>query len=135
MHFPHLEGLYHARRTDTLIVCHIDNGLAAKLGASRGRVLLSYDTMRKQAEKHPDLECEHYKVLPFALDSGEYRHDKSAGGALIVYVDTIRYNSTFRVFLKCTKKRELYVVSFNRMRDRMAAKARRKPFPIIREHL
>ncbi|MBA3811862.1 MAG: hypothetical protein H0X27_09540 [Caulobacteraceae bacterium] len=135
MHFPHLVGLYRGDRTDTLIVCHISNFLAGVLGATRGRVLLSHDTMRKQAGTHPDLQPEHYQVLPFALSNGEYRHDTSRGGALIIYVDDIRYNSTFRVFLKCTGKRELYVVSFNRMRDRMARKARNKPFPIIREHL
>lgn len=87
MNLSHLKGLYEGARHDPLIVCHVDQAIAAALGATRGRVLLTDGTMRKQIRKHPDLTLEHYGVLPAALARGEYRQDKP-DGAIVIYVDT-----------------------------------------------
>jgi hypothetical protein len=134
MHFPHLTGLFQEARIDDCIVCHIDQAIAQKLGARRGKVLISHDTMRKQARKHPDLTLDHYRALPMALERGEYRWAPPKS-AIVIFVDEHCFNTTFRACVKATRDGRLYVVSFNRMRDRHAAKERRREHAVIRAHL
>jgi hypothetical protein len=133
MNLKHLSALYEGLRTDQLIVCHIDDATAAALGARHARVLLSDDTMRKQRAHHTDLVLEHYTILPALLRSGEYRQD-CASGAVIIYTDTVRFSCNFRAYVKVCHRGNLWLTSFNLLRDRQMAKERRKPHPIIRQH-
>jgi hypothetical protein len=133
MNLKHLQGLYDGTRHDPLIVCHIDQPTATTLGATRGRVLLTDRTMRKQVRKHDDLTLDHYRVLPVALMQGEYRRAEP-NGAVVIFVDTVMFGCNFRAYVRTYEHAKLYVVSFNLLRDRHMAKERRKPYPIIREH-
>lgn len=133
MNFNHFLGLYRGERTDPVIVCHIDQPLALQLGALRGRVLMSLDTIEKQKAHHPDLLEDHYRVLEPTLRQGEYRRDTERS-AQINFTDTHFHDANFRAAIKVCRRQILWVVSFNLLRDRHAAKMRRKLFPIIREH-
>lgn len=133
MNFAHFEGVFTNARRDPVIVCHIPNALAAMLGARRGRVLLSHDTMEKQHRHHPDLTLDDYRVLEATLMMGEYRQDTPCS-AMVTYTDTVYLDRNYRAALKATTDGRLYCVSFNRLRDRDLRTARRKPFPIIRDH-
>lgn len=133
MNFNHFLGLYRGERTDHVIVCHIDASLALRLGAKRGRVLMSLDTIEKQKARHPDVSEDHYRVLEPTLRQGEYRQDTDRS-AQINFTDSVLYDANFRAAVKVCRRQILWVVSFNLLRDRHAAKMRRKPFPIIREH-
>ena len=68
-----------------------------------------------------------------AIMLGEYWRE-AENAAIVVYVDAVRFNTTFRAYLKGTPE-GMFVTSFNMMRDRHARKQRRKPLPLIREHL
>lgn len=134
MNFAHFEGLYLGNRIDPVIVCHLDKALAGQLGAVRGRVLMSDDTMAKQHLRHPDLSLEHYRVLVPTLMRGEYRQD-TPRSAVISYTDVYLFGESFRAAVKVTQDgKRIYVVSFNRMRESKRKQASRKPFPVIREH-
>lgn len=133
MNFDHFLGLYRAERTDPVIVCNIEPDLALKLGARRGRVLMSLDTIEKQKAHHADLTTEHYQVLHPTLMRGEYRQD-TPRTAQINYTDSIMFDMNFRAAVKVCRNGVIWVVSFNLLRERHAAKMRRKPYPILRAH-
>lgn len=133
MHLPHLADLYHDRRIDHLRVCHLDRTLADQLKCPRLGVLLSHESMKKQRLKHPEITLEKYEALPLTILCGEYWRD-CENGAVIVYVDSYRFNTTFRAYIKGTPD-GLFVISFNLMRDRFARKERRKQTVLLREHL
>src|ERR1022692_1300359 len=133
MHFPHFLGLYRDQRIDPVIVCHIKNDLAALIGAVRGRVLLSHETMVKQRRRHGDLTEQDYMALQATLMMGEYRQD-GPKSAYVLYVDTALNGCNDRAALKATTDgKRIYCTSFNRIRDRQVRQARRKPFPIIKD--
>ena len=133
MNFNHFLGLYRDERYDDLIVCHITNDLAALLGAARGRVLLSHETVTKQRKHHPDLVEDDYRSLRATIMMGEYRQD-TPSTAYILFTDTALNDCNYRAAIKGTSDRRIYCTSFNKIRDRQMAQARRKPFPIIRCH-
>lgn len=135
MNLIHLRALLASERIDPLIVCHIPNPLAALIGATRGRVLLSHDTVLKQLSHHGDLTIDDYRVLPACVTMGEYRQD-TPRTVVINFVDEHLNGANYRAALKVPsdKPNRIYCVSFNRLRDRMLAKERRSKFPVIKAH-
>jgi hypothetical protein len=134
MNMKHFMGLYLGERYDPITVCHIPNQLAAVIGAVRGRVLLSHETITKQLSHHPDLTIDDYQVLRACLMMGEYRQD-GPRSASILFTDTVYNSCNYRAAVKSTGDgKRIYCLSFNRIRDRQLAQARRKPYPIIKEH-
>lgn len=135
MNFDHFLSLYDGVRYDPVIVGHIPNALAAKLGAARGRVLLSHDTLVKQRAHHPDLTVDDYRVLAPTLMMGEYRQD-TPRTARILYCDTVYNSCYYRAAIKTPldDPRRIYVVSFNRVRERQARQMLQHDFPIIKAH-
>jgi hypothetical protein len=91
MNLKHLAALHRNERIDSITICHLDSALTAMLGAKRGRVRLSHDTMRKQRRKHDELLIEEYEIIEAALRLGEYRRDDDAT-MVVLFVDTVRFN-------------------------------------------
>lgn len=94
---------------------------------------MSHDTIEKQKAHHPDLTDAHYRVLEPTVMRGEYRQD-SPKSAQINYTDSYLYGVNFRAAVKVCRRGLLWMVSFNLLRDRHAAKMRRKPLPVIKAH-
>ncbi|WP_209720812.1 MULTISPECIES: hypothetical protein [Asticcacaulis] len=133
MNFDHFLGLYRDERIDDVIVCHLEQRIAAAIGCGRGRVWLSLDTVKKQREHHPDLDEVDYRVLPPCLAFGELRQDTDRT-IISVYSDTYFRGYNYRACIKGTRDGRIFVTSFNRLRDSHMAKLRRKDQIVIREH-
>jgi hypothetical protein len=134
MNRDHLFQLFNGLRIDALVVGHIEANLATQIGALRNRVLLSNDTMMKQRLHHPDLELRDYWSLPACLSFGEVRKDANRS-AIILFTDEVLNGCNYRAAIKATNDgKEIYCVSFNRLRDRHLIKAKAKAFEIIRPH-
>lgn len=133
MDIGHLVGLMLDEHREPLRVCALDADVSSALGSIATDVLLSFETIQKQMQNHSDLTPEDYKALPLAIRFGEIRMQEERR-ALILYTDIV-LNMNFRSVLKATKcGREVYCVSFNKLRDRHLKKDLRKPYAIIRPH-
>lgn len=134
MNFKHFSALYRGERIDPVIVCNIDQSIAELIGARVTKVLLSADTLKKQAYRHGELDEQAYLTLPVALRYGEYRQE-SARSAVILFVDTKNLDFGVRVHLKVTPNgKEIYADSFCLLRRKTYAQALAKPLKVIREH-
>jgi hypothetical protein len=138
MDFGHLTGLHLSERNDPLTVCTLRSDIAAALGASTLRVTLSYATLQKQRDHHPDLPLEYYRILPAALRMGAFYQD-SRSTAVVFYTDIYEFSANFRVAIKTTGLGdELYVLSFFKLRDAdlqaQLRKVKRLGHPCLKEH-
>jgi hypothetical protein len=82
------------------------------LGAGTRQVLLSADTARKQAARHPDLEPEEYRVLPSLFrDGAVIQQDEQR----LVFFEAPG-ERWYKAVVKATGDgQEIYLVSFQRM--------------------
>ena len=112
MNSRHFLDLYAQRRTDPVIVCNIDSGLAGAIGARVTRVLLSSDTLEKQKAHHPDIVEDDYLTLRAAILYGEWRRDTPIS-AVILYIDNHHMRCCVRVAVKSSGSgKKIFAVSF-----------------------
>ena len=72
MNIDHLRALLSGERQEPVVVGHIyDPALVRVIRAARTHaVVLSRDNVVKQANKHPDIGFEQYRLLPYVLRYG-----------------------------------------------------------------
>ncbi len=137
MNLADLRDLLYGERIMPLVVGIIfENHISAAIGVRTHEVLLSKDTVLKQHERHPDLEAEHYTILPFIIRHGLVIHEKKGRRSLaICYEPAPLYpGGRFMVALKSpVHGREIFVTSLHRTKPRQT-QALLKRGNILRNH-
>lgn len=132
--FNHLVGLHTGSNRDHMHICAIDPELSRAIGSRSNLVMLSHYTIQKQIRRHPEVQLDHYRVLRPAVALGEWWQDTDHC-AVVLFVDTVLYDTNFRVAVKSTSDgNELFVSSFHLLRDKKLNRERRKARPLIRRH-
>ena len=112
--------LLESRTGPAVVVCEMEIFIARLLGANTTEVMISKETVIKQAEHHPDIKAEHYEMLPDAVTRGLLVHEHTGPGRFtICYENMTAPGKRFKVTGKCTKDgKEIYVTGFHRVKKR-----------------
>jgi len=124
--------LFEDRFVEPIFVCHIERPLADVLGSLTNTVVLSASTIEKQQQEHPELGIDEYLRLPTILSSGlAYQHQLTR--IRFVYHSSKAGHHGYQAVIKRTEdRRELFVISFHRMRPRKIMALAGRPL-IIRQ--
>jgi hypothetical protein len=115
-------------------VCDLDPALASMLGAHGTTVLLSAQTRQKQDARHGELTLDDYRMLPATIMLGEHRRQEW-NKSVVLFMDCEATNRNYRACIKATEDgRELFVVSFHRIRAKTFAREWKKALPILKPH-
>jgi len=95
-------------------LAQLDDYLLAVLGGESPIVRLSGETVRKQAEKHPDVTPDDYVRIQAMVDRGRVVRQ---GERTLVFVDKTEMGKWWRLVVKRTAdRRETYLVAFHRIK-------------------
>ena len=96
-------------------VARLDDSLVAALGGKSSTVLLSDETARKQAEKHPDIMPGDYAHVQVLVDKGLVVRQ---GERTLVFAAETDAGKWWRLVVKRTADgRETYLVAFHRIKQ------------------
>jgi len=104
----------------------------AAIGAKTDNIFLSCETAVKQSKRHSDLLPKEYCLIDLAIKFGEMRSvDKYLH---FLYEESVFFQRTYHILIKsCRDGRELYVVSFHRVRPQDVVRLRKKG-ALLRRH-
>ena len=112
--------------TRSIHVCDIEPELAAAINAITTTVLLSPDTVKKQRLCHPELNLEHYRLIPEIIQYGLVLRD-SPQSITFYEDDRPHFGNLWQVSVKVTQDRnELYMSTFHPLEVKQILKAHRK---------
>ena len=104
-------------------VARLDDCLLAVLGGQSPVVRLSGETIRKQAEKHPDVTPDDYARVQDLVDRGLVVRQ---GPATLVFVAETEEGKWWRLVVKRTADgRETYLVTFHRIKPNQVRSTKR----------
>ena len=117
MNIDHLRALLSGERQEPVVVGHIyDPALCRVIRAARTyAVLLSRDTIVKQARRHPDVGFERYCLLPYVLRYGMVAQEWAEQ---LIFCWRDHDERGYRLMVKGTIRGEIFVESFHRLADK-----------------
>ena len=114
----------HDGAVDERTVARLDDRLLAVLGGQSPIVLLSGETARKQAEKHPDITPDDYARIQDVVDRGLVVRQ---GEPTLVFVAETEAGKWWRLVIKRTVDgRETYLVAFHRIKPNQVRSTMRR---------
>lgn len=128
-----LKSLLHGRRrTRPVHLCDVDDILANALNVTHPLVLLSWDTIRKQKRRHPEIKPREYRQIPRIIQTGIVVQDTPKSLILIQTHDK-RPKRFYRLSIKATLLGDaIFVTSFHRLSIRKIKIILRR-HPVVRE--
>jgi len=114
MDIDHLRALLAGEREEPVVVGAIhEPGLVRVVRAANTHaVLLSRATVVKQADRHPDIGFEQYRLLPYVLRYGVVAQE---WGDHLIFSWVDHDERRYRLMIISTTRGDLYVTSFHRL--------------------
>jgi hypothetical protein len=116
MNIDHLRALLSLERQEPVVLCYLDDpALAGFVGASTRPVLLSWETVVKQKQRHPDISFDEYRIVPNVVRCGMAAQERPNE---LVFCYDHSPEHRYRLMIKVTFPGELFVTSFHRTKPR-----------------
>jgi hypothetical protein len=133
MDIDHLRALLSGERQEPVIVGHIyDPALSRVIRAvNTHAVLLSRDTVVKQAKRHPDIGIEQYALLPYVLRYGMVAQEWAEQ---LIFCWDDHDGRRYRLMVKGTVRKEIFVTSFHRLAEKQTKRIIDRGAMLLRRH-